>query len=102
MSSDLLHTHLALAGKRLIIIITVIVIILIINIVSGIIIITLRAESVTNNITAVVAYRPVAFFDAILPHDVQDAVADGVPIAPAPGEPCHRQAGEKPALGILA
>ena len=57
--------------------------------------------SVTNSMTGVVAYRPVAFFDAILPHNVQDAMADGVPIPPAPGEPCHCQAGKEPALGIL-
>ena len=58
--------------------------------------------SVTHNMTGVVAYRPVAFFNAILPHDVQDAVADGVPITPAPGEPCHGQAGKESALGVLA
>ena len=34
------------------------------------------------------AYRSVAFSDAILTHDVQDTMPDGVSVAAAPWEPC--------------
>lgn len=48
------------------------------------------------------AYRPVTLLDSILAHDVEDAVPDGVPIAPTPGQARHCQPGKEPALGILA
>ncbi len=38
--------------------------------------------------------------DSIFAHDVEDAVSDGIPVPPAPGEPSHSQSSKESALGI--
>ena len=43
-------------------------------------------------------YRPMAFADAVLTHDVQDAHANGVSIPTASGQACQAHAGKHPAL----
>ena len=43
-------------------------------------------------------YRPVAFADTVLAHDVQDAHADGVSIPAASGQASQAHAGKHPAL----
>ena len=48
------------------------------------------------------SYRSVTLLDSVFTHDVEDAVPDGVPITPTPGQACHCQPGKEPALGILA
>ena len=52
--------------------------------------------------TQIQSHRSVTLLDAIFTHDVKDAMPDGVPVPPTPGEPCHCQPGKEPALGILA
>ena len=43
-------------------------------------------------------YRPMAFADAVLTHDVQDAHADGVSVPTASGQACQAHASKHPAL----
>ena len=43
-----------------------------------------------------------AFPDAVLPHDIEDAVPDGVPVAAAAGQPRQRHARKLPRQSIAA
>lgn len=48
------------------------------------------------------AYRAMTLTDAIVPHDVEDAHANSIPIAPSAGQPRQAQPGEQSALRIRA
>lgn len=55
-----------------------------------------------KNLKCSTPHRPVSLFDAILPHDIQDAMPDGIPIPSTSGEASCRQSRKIAAPGVAA